>query len=228
VKVGCWQGDLMSFWKSRPKCSPTHIGPNENEKVFLQTHPPITKALRFLHTLFAQHFQPLNWVLFKCSLQLKIYTYITGTVKTSSPKFCSTSSTFQNTDQSKKSPNSRKFVQSGVDVMITIFFDFWQRFLTIFGEKIGVFLKNQCYDQFKKKNLALFWVKNANILVQGHYVARLNVTRLNFVRLNVTFIISDPMSPDWMSPDWMSPDWMSPDWMSPDWMSHKWNRTYYT
>jgi hypothetical protein len=55
----------------------------------------------------------------------------------------------------------------GVDVMITIFCDFCQfsakkigvflknqcydnnflRFLTIFGEKIGVFLKNQCYDQ---------------------------------------------------------------------------------
>jgi hypothetical protein len=32
---------------------------------------------------------------------------------------------------------------AGTDVMITIFCDF----LTIFGEKIGVFLKNQCYDQ---------------------------------------------------------------------------------
>jgi hypothetical protein len=29
------------------------------------------------------------------------------------------------------------------------------RFSTIFGEKIGVFLKNQCYDQFFH-NLALF------------------------------------------------------------------------
>jgi hypothetical protein len=37
------------------------------------------------------------------------------------------------------------------------------RFLTIFGEKIGVFLKNQCYDQIFKK-LALFSVKNANFL----------------------------------------------------------------
>jgi hypothetical protein len=36
------------------------------------------------------------------------------------------------------------------------------RFLTIFCEKNGFFLKNQCYDQFFQ-NLALFWVKNANI-----------------------------------------------------------------
>jgi hypothetical protein len=35
------------------------------------------------------------------------------------------------------------------------------RFSTILGEKIGVFLKNQCYDQFFQ-NLALFLVKNAN------------------------------------------------------------------
>jgi hypothetical protein len=41
--------------------------------------------------------------------------------------------------------------RSGVDVMITIF-----------GEKIGVFLKNHCYDQFFFKKLALFCVKNAN------------------------------------------------------------------
>jgi hypothetical protein len=34
------------------------------------------------------------------------------------------------------------------------------RFSTIFGEKIGVFLKYQCYDQFFQ-NLALFRVKNA-------------------------------------------------------------------
>jgi hypothetical protein len=32
---------------------------------------------------------------------------------------------------------------SGVDVMITIFGDFRQ----FSGEQIGVFLKNQCYDQ---------------------------------------------------------------------------------
>jgi hypothetical protein len=31
----------------------------------------------------------------------------------------------------------------GVDVMITIFCDFWQ----FSAKKIGVFLKNQCYDQ---------------------------------------------------------------------------------
>jgi hypothetical protein len=40
----------------------------------------------------------------------------------------------------------------GVDVMITFFCDF----SPIFGEKIGVFLKNQCYDQFFFQNLALF------------------------------------------------------------------------
>jgi hypothetical protein len=30
---------------------------------FLQTHPPITKAPRFYHILFAQHVSTLNWVL---------------------------------------------------------------------------------------------------------------------------------------------------------------------
>jgi hypothetical protein len=34
---------------------------------FLQTHPPIAKAIRFFHTLFAQHVSTLNWVLFRCS-----------------------------------------------------------------------------------------------------------------------------------------------------------------
>jgi hypothetical protein len=33
----------------------------------------------------------------------------------------------------------------GTDVLITYNF---RRYLTIFGEKIGVFLKNQCYDIF--------------------------------------------------------------------------------
>jgi hypothetical protein len=33
------------------------------------------------------------------------------------------------------------------------------RLLPIFGEKIGVFLKQQCYDKFLKQNLALFSVK---------------------------------------------------------------------
>jgi hypothetical protein len=36
----------------------------------------------------------------------------------------------------------------GVDVMITIFL----RFFPILGEKIGVFLKNQCYDHNFCKN----------------------------------------------------------------------------
>jgi hypothetical protein len=39
------------------------------------------------------------------------------------------------------------------------------RFSTIFGEKIGVFPINQCYDQILN-NLALFWVKNANIFAE--------------------------------------------------------------
>jgi hypothetical protein len=39
-------------------------------KKFLQTHPPITKAIRFFHTLIAQHVSTLNWVLFRCSSQL--------------------------------------------------------------------------------------------------------------------------------------------------------------
>jgi hypothetical protein len=34
-------------------------------------------------------------------------------------------------------------LRPGVNVMVTIFL----RFLPIFGEKIAVFLKNQCYDQ---------------------------------------------------------------------------------
>jgi hypothetical protein len=38
---------------------------------------------------------------------------------------------------------TRVLIPPGVDVMITIF----SGFLTIFGEKIGVFLKNQSYDQ---------------------------------------------------------------------------------
>jgi hypothetical protein len=40
-----------------------------------------------------------------------------------------------------------RFDQPGVDVMITIFCDF----LTISGEKIGAFLKNQCYDHIFEK-----------------------------------------------------------------------------
>jgi hypothetical protein len=45
--------------------------------------------------------------------------------------------------------NGLKFAQSGVDGH-----NFLQ-FLPIFGEKIGVFLKNQCYDQCLH-SLALF------------------------------------------------------------------------
>jgi hypothetical protein len=39
------------------------------------------------------------------------------------------------------------------------------QFLPIFGEKNGVFLKNQCYDQIFE-NWALFWVKNANFFAK--------------------------------------------------------------
>jgi hypothetical protein len=35
--------------------------------------------------------------------------------------------------------------------------------LPIFGEKIGVFLKNQCYDHNFLQNLARVGAKNANI-----------------------------------------------------------------
>jgi hypothetical protein len=41
---------------------------------------------------------------------------------------------------------------SGVDVMITIFCDF----PPIFGEKIGVYLKYQCYDQLFSK-ISFVW-----------------------------------------------------------------------
>jgi hypothetical protein len=49
----------------------------------------------------------------------------------------------------------------GVDVMIIIFGDFCQ-FST---KKIGVFLKNQCYDHFFQK-LAVVWAKTANIFAK--------------------------------------------------------------
>jgi hypothetical protein len=39
---------------------------------FLQTQPPITKAKRFFHTLFAQHVSTLNWVLFRCSFTTEL------------------------------------------------------------------------------------------------------------------------------------------------------------
>jgi hypothetical protein len=40
--------------------------------------------------------------------------------------------------------SKKNLANPGTDVMITIFCDFF----TILGEQIGVFLKNQCYDQF--------------------------------------------------------------------------------
>jgi hypothetical protein len=42
--------------------------------------------------------------------------------------------------------------RSGVDVLIAIFCDF----LPIFCEKIGVFLKNQCYDKICSKTRSSF------------------------------------------------------------------------
>jgi hypothetical protein len=44
-------------------------------KKFLQTHSPITKAIRFFHTLFAQHVSTLNWVLFGCFFTLQISNF---------------------------------------------------------------------------------------------------------------------------------------------------------
>jgi hypothetical protein len=55
---------------------------------------------------------------------------------------------FRKPTYNKQSPTGRKFAQSGVDVMITIFC----YFLPIFGEKIGVFLHNQCYDKILAKS----------------------------------------------------------------------------
>jgi hypothetical protein len=55
---------------------------------------------------------------------------------------------FTKSTRRKSSPSRQKFAQSGVDVMITIFGDFRQ----FSAEKIGVFLKNQCYDQIFCKN----------------------------------------------------------------------------
>jgi hypothetical protein len=48
-----------------------------------------------------------------------------------------------NVTQSSELEISFEVSKSGVDVRIIIFL----RFVPIFGEKIGVFLKNQCYDQ---------------------------------------------------------------------------------
>jgi hypothetical protein len=45
----------------------------------------------------------------------------------------------------------------------------WSQFfaiLAIFGEKIGVFLKNQCYDQFFFQKIRVVWAKNANIFAK--------------------------------------------------------------
>jgi hypothetical protein len=44
----------------------------------------------------------------------------------------------------------------------------WSQFSVIFPnfrQKIGGFLKNQCYDQ-NLHNLALFWAKNANFFAE--------------------------------------------------------------
>jgi hypothetical protein len=47
------------------------------------------------------------------------------------------------------------FGNPGVDVMITIF-----------GEKIGVFLKNQCYDHYFLQKIAVVWAKNAKFFAK--------------------------------------------------------------
>jgi hypothetical protein len=41
----------------------------------------------------------------------------------------------------------------------------WSQFLAIFGKNIGVFLKNQCYDQFFSKT-SISLSKNANIFAK--------------------------------------------------------------
>jgi hypothetical protein len=50
----------------------------------------------------------------------------------------------ESAQKSERSPKRRKFAQSDWDRCYDHNF---LRFLTIFGEKIGVFLKNQCYGQ---------------------------------------------------------------------------------
>jgi hypothetical protein len=45
--------------------------------------------------------------------------------------------------EASTNPDLAENTEAGVDIMITLFCDF----LTIFCEKIGVFLKDQCYDQ---------------------------------------------------------------------------------
>jgi hypothetical protein len=63
----------------------------------------------------------------------------------------------QHFDETLGRPN-RFFVANtfpGVDVMMTTFSDFCQ-----FSAKNGVFLKNQCYDQFFFQKLSAVWAKN--------------------------------------------------------------------
>jgi hypothetical protein len=57
-------------------------------------------------------------------------------------------------------PNLQGKYTSGVDVMITIFWDFWQ----FSAKKLAFFSKNNVMIKFLR-NLALFWVKNANFLL---------------------------------------------------------------
>jgi hypothetical protein len=54
----------------------------------------------------------------------------------------------------------RKLRRPGVDVMITIFCNFWQ-----FSAKIGFFLKNLCYDQ-------IFSVTSSSLSKTGQYFAK--------------------------------------------------------
>jgi hypothetical protein len=50
---------------------------HRDEKV-LQTHPPITNAIIFFHTLFAQHVSTLNCVLFRYFFTNEKYMYLFG------------------------------------------------------------------------------------------------------------------------------------------------------
>jgi hypothetical protein len=57
-------------WPTSPKMAIITLA-HEGMKKFLQTHPPITKTIRFFYTLFA-HVSTLTWVLFRCSFTTEL------------------------------------------------------------------------------------------------------------------------------------------------------------
>jgi hypothetical protein len=54
--------------------------------------------------------------------------------------------------------------------------NYFRRFLPIFCEKNGVFLKNQRYDHFFFQKLAVVWAKNVNIFAKIFGENILNIT----------------------------------------------------